>query len=87
MGSVPSSFSSRSAVANYRAVGAAISLLDALYLSIQVPSATVSFVGYGMPRVRVENFLGLCALWLEAHDLCIAGWKSKLCKPYRLDTA
>ena len=31
--------------------GAAISLLDAIYLHLQVPSAEVRFVGYGSPRV------------------------------------
>ena len=31
--------------------GAAISLIDALYLKINVPDSTVKFYGYGMPRV------------------------------------
>ncbi|KIK57088.1 hypothetical protein GYMLUDRAFT_46709 [Collybiopsis luxurians FD-317 M1] len=40
-------------------LGAAISLLDALYLSIQVPSATVTFIGYGLPRVGNQAFANL----------------------------
>jgi hypothetical protein len=40
-------------------LGAAISLLDALYLSINIPSATVKFVGYGLPRVGNQAFANL----------------------------
>ncbi|KAJ4473289.1 lipase [Lentinula edodes] len=40
-------------------LGAAISLLDALYLSVQVPSATVNFIGYGLPRVGNQAFANL----------------------------
>ncbi|KAJ3993044.1 lipase class 3 family protein [Lentinula boryana] len=40
-------------------LGAAISLLDALYLSIQLPSASVNFIGYGLPRVGNQAFANL----------------------------
>jgi len=40
-------------------LGAAISLLEVLYLSIQIPSATVSFIGYGLPRVGNQAFASL----------------------------
>lgn len=35
-------------------VGAALSLLDALYLRLQLPTASVSFIGYGLPRVSAQ---------------------------------
>ncbi|KAJ3971599.1 lipase class 3 family protein [Lentinula raphanica] len=40
-------------------LGAAISLLDALYLSIQMPSANVNYIGYGLPRVGNQAFANL----------------------------
>ncbi|GAW07198.1 lipase class 3 family protein [Lentinula edodes] len=40
-------------------LGAAISLLDALYLTIQLPSASVNFIGYGLPRVGNQAFANL----------------------------
>ena len=36
--------------------GAAISLLDALYIPLHIPSANVKFVGYGLPRVGNQAF-------------------------------
>ncbi|RPD59103.1 lipase [Lentinus tigrinus ALCF2SS1-7] len=38
-------------------LGAAISLLDAIYLHLQVPTAQVRFVGYGSPRVGTATFV------------------------------
>jgi hypothetical protein len=41
-------------------LGAALSLLDALYLSIQLPSSiTVNFIGFGLPRVGNQAFANL----------------------------
>ncbi|KAF5357440.1 hypothetical protein D9757_011588 [Collybiopsis confluens] len=40
-------------------LGAALSLLDALYLTLQIPSATVKFFGYGLPRVGNQAFANL----------------------------
>jgi len=40
-------------------LGAALSLLDALYLSIQIPHATVNFIGFGLPRVGNQAFANL----------------------------
>jgi len=37
-------------------LGAAISLLDTVYLHHQLPSATLRFVGYGLPRVGDQAF-------------------------------
>ncbi|TFY56837.1 hypothetical protein EVJ58_g7395 [Rhodofomes roseus] len=37
-------------------LGAAISLLDTVYLHLQLPSAALSFVGYGLPRVGNQAF-------------------------------
>ncbi|TFK88233.1 lipase [Polyporus arcularius HHB13444] len=38
-------------------LGAAISLLDAIFLHLQVPTAEVRFVGYGCPRVGMGTFV------------------------------
>lgn len=39
-------------------VGATLSLLDALYLSIHLPSdITVKYIGFGSPRVRFDQLL------------------------------
>ncbi|KAJ8455910.1 hypothetical protein ONZ45_g18840 [Pleurotus djamor] len=37
-------------------LGAALSLLDALYLSTAIPHVAVSFIGYGMPRAGNKDF-------------------------------
>ncbi len=39
-----------------RIPGAAISLLDALFLPLHIPTVTVSFIGYGLPRVGNRAF-------------------------------
>lgn len=33
-------------------LGAALSLLDAIFLPLQIPGLTVTHYGYGLPRVR-----------------------------------
>ncbi|KAM5544645.1 hypothetical protein V8D89_001543 [Ganoderma adspersum] len=38
-------------------LGAAISLLDAVFLHLQLPNATVRYVGYGSPRVGYDPFV------------------------------
>ena len=35
-------------------LGAAISLLDAVFLPLHVPGLTVTYYGYGLPRVRAS---------------------------------
>ncbi|KAF9073596.1 lipase [Rhodocollybia butyracea] len=40
-------------------LGAALSLLDALYLKVQIPSASVKFIGFGLPRVGNQAFANL----------------------------
>jgi len=40
-------------------LGAALSLLDALYLSIQLPGTTVNYMGFGLPRVGNQAFANL----------------------------
>ncbi|PBK69070.1 lipase [Armillaria solidipes] len=37
-------------------LGAALSLLDAVYLPLQLPNATFRMIGYGMPRVGNQEF-------------------------------
>ncbi|KZT69279.1 lipase [Daedalea quercina L-15889] len=37
-------------------LGAAISLLDTVYLHLNLPAATLSYVGYGLPRVGNQAF-------------------------------
>jgi predicted lipase len=37
-------------------LGAALALLDGLFLSLNLPSVTVKVVGYGMPRVGNQAF-------------------------------
>ena len=34
-------------------LGAAISLLDAIFLPLHIPNLTVTYYGYGLPRVRI----------------------------------
>ncbi|EJF64333.1 lipase [Dichomitus squalens] len=45
-------------------LGAAISLLHSVYIPLHVPSAKVTFVGYGLPRVGNQQF----ADYVDAHD-------------------
>jgi len=40
-------------------LGAAISLLDAIYLKLQIPNSAVRFYGYGLPRVGNQEFANL----------------------------
>ena len=37
-------------------VGAALALLDSVYLHLQLPSITTRFVGYGLPRTGNQAF-------------------------------
>jgi len=52
-------FGTTSITTTGHSLGAALSLLDALYLKIQIPSASVSFFGYGLPRVGNQDFANL----------------------------
>ena len=44
-------------------LGAALALLDGVYLHLQLPSASVRVVGYGMPRVGNQDF----ANWVDSN--------------------
>jgi predicted lipase len=44
-------------------LGAALALIDGVYLRLQLPSATVRVVGYGMPRVGNQDF----ANWVDSN--------------------
>lgn len=44
-------------------LGAALALLDGVYLHLQLPSTSVRVVGYGMPRVGNQNF----ANWVDSN--------------------
>ena len=46
-------------------LGAALALLDGLYLSINLPNAEVRVIGYGMPRVGNQAF----ANWVDSSRL------------------
>ena len=37
-------------------VGGAISMLDALYVTLNIPSATIKVVTHGMPRIGNKEF-------------------------------
>ncbi len=48
--------SDKTLASDYRmlnASGAGISLLDAIFLRLHIPDATIRFVGFGTPRVRL----------------------------------
>ncbi|KAI0642037.1 lipase [Trametes meyenii] len=51
-----SKFGSSNIVTTGHSLGAAIALLDALFLPLHIPGATVSFIGYGLPRVGNQAF-------------------------------
>ena len=38
-------------------LGGAIALLDGVYLDLQLPTASVSVISYGMPRVSGASYL------------------------------
>ena len=42
--------------ATFTPAGAAIGLLDAVYLPLHIPNITTRFVGYGLPRVGNQHF-------------------------------
>ena len=53
--------------------GAAISLLDALYIPLHIPSANVKFVGYGLPRVGNQDF----ANYVDAQPISVTHINNK----------
>jgi hypothetical protein len=46
-------YGTRSVAAVGHSLGAALSLLDAISLSLRIPNLTVTYYGYGLPRVSV----------------------------------
>ncbi|KAH9851867.1 lipase, partial [Lenzites betulinus] len=54
--STMATFGTNNIVTTGHSLGAAISLLDAIFLSLHIPSATIKFVGYGLPRVGNQAF-------------------------------
>ncbi len=57
-----STYSTNSVTVVGHSLGGAIALLDGVYLDLQLPSATVSVISYGMPRVRLGNWHHLAFL-------------------------
>ena len=47
-----STYGANSVTAVGHSLGAAISLLDAIFLPLHIPGLTVTYYGYGLPRVR-----------------------------------
>ncbi|KAK0214948.1 alpha/beta-hydrolase [Armillaria fumosa] len=58
-----STFSTTSVTVVGHSLGGAIALLDGVYLDLQLPTASVSVISYGMPRVGNQAF----ADYVDAH--------------------
>ncbi|SJL18753.1 uncharacterized protein ARMOST_22353 [Armillaria ostoyae] len=58
-----STYSTNSVTVVGHSLGGAIALLDGVYLTLQLPSASVSVITYGMPRVGNQDF----ADWVDEH--------------------
>ncbi|KAI8996479.1 Alpha/Beta hydrolase protein [Trametes punicea] len=54
-------------------LGAAIALLDAIYLPLHIPSAKVTFIGYGLPRVGNQDF----ANYVDAQPISVTHINNK----------
>ncbi|KAK0225286.1 alpha/beta-hydrolase [Armillaria fumosa] len=61
--SAMSTYSTSSVTVVGHSLGGAIALLDGVYLTLQLPSASVSVITYGMPRVGNQDF----ADWVDEH--------------------
>lgn len=61
--SAMSTYSTSSVTVVGHSLGGAIALLDGVYLTLQLPSASVSVITYGMPRVGNQEF----ADWVDEH--------------------
>lgn len=48
-------YGTKSVTAVGHSLGAAISLLDAIFLPLHIPGLTVAYYGYGLPRVRIST--------------------------------
>ena len=55
------------------AIGAAIGLLDAIYLPLHIPNITTRFVGYGLPRVGNQDF----ANYVDAQPISVTHINNK----------
>jgi len=52
-------FNTKSIATVGHSLGAAISLLESVYLKLNVPGSTIKFYGYGLPRVGNQEFADL----------------------------
>lgn len=54
-------------------IGAAISLLDAIYLPLHISGLTVTYIGYGLPRVGNQDF----ANYVDAQPISVTHINNK----------
>ncbi|KAI0332705.1 lipase [Cubamyces sp. BRFM 1775] len=66
-------YGTHSVVTTGHSLGAAISLLDALYIPLHIPSANVKFIGYGLPRVGNQAF----ANYVDAQPISVTHINNK----------
>ncbi|EIW58094.1 lipase [Trametes versicolor FP-101664 SS1] len=68
-----STYGTNNIVTTGHSLGAAISLLDALFLPLHIPTAKVSFIGYGLPRVGNQAF----ANYVDAQPISVTHINNK----------
>ncbi|KAI0749978.1 lipase [Daedaleopsis nitida] len=68
-----SKYGSKKVTVTGHSLGAAIGVIDAAFLHLQIPDITVRFVGYGMPRVGDPEF----AAWVDSLPISITHINNK----------
>ena len=70
-------YGTKSVTAVGHSLGAALSLLDAVFLPLHIPGLTVTYYGYGLPRVRTAAGIPSTGI-LEDLTLFCTGRKPRL---------